>query len=387
MNLNLTLEALKFANVSTFSRTFGTKKTGAQNGGSLTTEEFNIANALPFDKMRPIELTENSTTGYVEYDANLVINSANITLTLNSGTYKGVRVKVFAQTAGNVVHDSTVTDALLAGERAIYEWNGTTWDYVGGTPLGQLNYTTMCSTALATAKAATIKGFTLKDATTVDVYFTNGHYAANSSDAFTLNINGLGAKKIYVCKDGVQTLMQSHSITRSESGDSTAHYWYIQPNTTLKLMYISTLDSNNGGFVVIGNPIVLSGTGYTIYADGYNEVDIYSTSEVKTNKVWIDGKPIYRVVRHILHNGSFTQGYSLNGHYVNGVFTTNCDRVTQIYNVIEGQTGTKSVQYPAGWDSFSGLSWISDNQIYIVVGGSITMKEEFIVIEYTKTNA
>lgn len=279
MNLNLTLEALKFANVSTFSRTFGTKKTGAQNGGSLTTEEFNIANALPFDKMRPIELTENSTTGYVEYDANLVINSANITLTLNSGTYKGVKVKVYAQTAGNVVHDSNVIDSLFAGERAIYEWNGTTWDYVGGTPLGQMNYTTMCSTALATAKTATIKGFTLKDGTTIDVYFVNGHYAALSTDPFTINVNGLGAKKIYICKDGVQALMTSHQLTRSESGDSAVHSWFIQPNTTLKLMYISTLDSDNGGFVVIGNPIVLSGTDYTIYADGYNEQkNIYTGS-------------------------------------------------------------------------------------------------------------
>ena len=66
MDLDLTLSALKFANVSTFSRNFGTKKNGSQNGGSLTTEEFNIANAISFDKMRPIEITENSRTGNVE---------------------------------------------------------------------------------------------------------------------------------------------------------------------------------------------------------------------------------------------------------------------------------------------------------------------------------
>ena len=125
-------------------------------------------------------------------------------------------------------------------------------------------------------------------------------------------------------------------------------------------------------------------TSDNVYAT-IREEDKYKATEVNTGKTWIDGKPIYRVVRHILHNGSFTQGYSLSGNYVNGVFTTNCDRVTQIYNVIEGQTGTKSVQYPAGWDASSGLSWISDNQIYNVVGGSILMKEEFIVIEYTKT--
>lgn len=30
--------------------------------------------------------------------------------------------------------------------------------------------------------------------------------------------------------------------------------------------------------------------------DGSNEYDQYSTTETKTNKVWIDGKPIYRKV-------------------------------------------------------------------------------------------
>ncbi len=379
MNLNLTLEALKFANVSTFSRTFGTKKTGAQNGGSLTTEEFNIANALPFDKMRPIELTENSTTGYVEYNANLVINSAGITLTLNSGTYKGVKIEVYAQTAGNVVHDSNVTDALLAGERAIYEWNGTTWDYVGGTPLGQINYTTMCTTALPTAKAATIKGFTLKDGTTIDVYFVNGHFAALSTDPFTINVNGLGAKKIYICKDGVQALMTSHQLTRSESGDSAVHSWFIQPNTTLKLMYISTLDSDNGGFVVIGNPIVLSGTDYTIYADGKREQFKYSTDEVWTSKYWIDGKKIYSKVinfgalpnnttKNITHNiDNIDNVISLNGWSSDNseYIPLTCANPSSQYSV--NLLATKSVVRVSTLYNYS--SWTST----------------YITIEYTKT--
>lgn len=378
MNLNLTLEALKFANVSTFSRTFGTKKTGAQNGGSLTTEEFNIANALPFDKMRPIELTENSTTGYVEYNANLVINSAGITLTLNSGTYKGVKIEVYAQTAGNVVHDSNVTDALLAGERAIYEWNGKTWDYVGGSPLGQINYTTMCTTALSTAKAATIKGFTLKDGTTIDVYFVNGHYAALSTDPFTINVNGLGAKKIYICKDGVQALMTSHQLTRSESGDSAVHSWFIQPNTTLKLMYLSTLDSDNGGFVVIGNPIVLSGTDYTIYADGYNCKDIYSTSEVKTNKVWIDGKPVYKKDFYFSGNAS--------GNHPHGI--TNVDTWIKASGIYHRDSATGGVRplngYSAGGITY-GASLCVDATKIGIEAIQVGAWNVVVNLEYTKT--
>lgn len=272
MDLDLTLSALKFANVSTFSRNFGTKKNGSQNGGSLTTEEFNIANAIPFDKMRPIEITENSRTGNVEFDANLVINQSNVTLTINDGTYKGVKVNVFAQTAGNVVHDTNVTDSLQAGERASYQWNGTGWDYVGGTPLGALNYTALCSTALGTAKAVSIPGFTLKTGTTIEVLFANGFYGSASSDTMTLNVNSIGAKKIYACRHGSKIALAPHSCTRDESGDATDHYWFIQANTCLKLMYDATLDSNNGGWLVLGNPIVLSASdtnsSYTVYADG-----------------------------------------------------------------------------------------------------------------------
>lgn len=275
MDLDLTLSALKFANVSIFSRNFGTKKNGSQNGGSLTTEEFNIANAIPFDKMRPIEITENSRTGNVEFDANLVINQSNVTLTINDGTYKGVKVNVFAQTAGNVVHDTNVTDSLQAGERASYQWNGTGWDYVGGTPLGALNYTALCSTALGTAKAVSIPGFTLKTGTTIEVLFANGFYGSASSDTMTLNVNSIGAKKIYACRHGSKIALAPHSCTRDESGDATAHYWFIQANTCLKLMYDATLDSNNGGWLILCNPIVLSASdtnsSYTVYADGWIE--------------------------------------------------------------------------------------------------------------------
>ena len=283
MDLDLTLSALKFANVSTFSRNFGTKKNGSQNGGSLTTEEFNIANATPFDKMRPIEITENSRTGNVEFDANLVINQSNVTLTINDGTYKGVKVNVFAQTAGNVVHDTNVTDSLQAGERASYQWNGTGWDYVGGTPLGALNYTALCSTALGTAKAVSIPGFTLKTGTTIEVLFANGFYGSASSDTMTLNVNSIGAKKIYACRHGSKIALAPHSCTRDESGDATAHYWFIQANTCLKLMYDATLDSNNGGWLILGNPIVLSASdtnsSYTVYADGYHEERISITPD------------------------------------------------------------------------------------------------------------
>ena len=42
----------------------------------------------------------------------------------------------------------------------------------------------------------------------------------------------------------------------------------------------------------INSDLVISGTNMTLGDTAYK--DIYSTTETKTNKVWIDGKPLYR---------------------------------------------------------------------------------------------
>lgn len=373
---SLTLSALKYANVTNFSRPFGTKKTSLQNAGSLTTEEFNIVNALPFDIQRPLVITETSTVSNIQYDANLVINSAGKNITLNTAQYIGAKVSVYAQTAGNVIHDS-VTDALLAGERVVYEWNGTGWDCVGGTPLGKLNYTSMCTSALSASKAVSISGFTLKDGVTVEVFFVNGHYVSLSSDAFTLNINALGAKKIYACKDGSQILMPNHSIERSESGDSQAHNWYIQPNTTLKLMYLSSLDSNNGGFVIIGNPIVLSSADYVIYADGYYKYKKFSDKELWTGKFWSDGKPIY--------NKEFT-GTVGPGQSGNLGTLTDEDTICNIDGVYIQADGSVGPFWNASnqWKA-TVIFFASINQVVGEVGSSMTTCTFYASVEYTKT--
>lgn len=230
----------------------------------------------------------SSTSITPEYDTRAVLNSAGITLTLGAASETGVKVEVYAKLAGNVTHGG-VTDALLAGDRACYQWNGTSWDYIGGTPLGQLNYTAKCDTALGSAKAVSIPGFTLKDGTTIKVLFENGYYDASAGQTMSLNVNSLGAKDIYVCKNGSKVLLDSHYLLRTEGGISTEQYWFIMSNTTLELMYDAGLD----GYLVLGNPVVLSDTDYTIYADGQIEQLKYSTSEVWTGKYGTDGKKIY----------------------------------------------------------------------------------------------
>ena len=133
---SLTLSALKYANVTNFSRPFGTKKTALQNSGSLTTEEFNIANALPFDIQRPLVITETSTISNIQYDAKVVINAASTTLTLEStGVTEGIMVTLMAAYDATIVFNNTssattISDVLHAGEIAKLVFIGGRWEVV-----------------------------------------------------------------------------------------------------------------------------------------------------------------------------------------------------------------------------------------------------------------
>lgn len=103
----------------------------------------------------------------------------------------------------------------------------------------------------------------VQDGLRISVKFTNGYYDP-ATNGFSFNLNNQGAKKIYVAKNGVLTEMQYHELTR----DGVQRKWYIQPLTTLDLIYDSTLDSGAGGWLVEGNPVVLSAPSYTVYASG-----------------------------------------------------------------------------------------------------------------------
>lgn len=116
----------------------------------------------------------------------------------------------------------------------------------------------------------------VQDGLRISVKFTNGYYDA-ATNGFTFNLNNQGAKKIYAAKNGVLTEMRYHELTR----DGVQRKWYVQPLTTLDLIYESTLDSGAGGWLVEGNPVVLSASSYTIYANGK-----IGSEETATVKSW-----------------------------------------------------------------------------------------------------
>ena len=103
-----------------------------------------------------------------------------------------------------------------------------------------------------------------------------------------------------------------------------------------------------------------------------NIQDVYSTSEVKTNKVWIDGKPIYR--RVIQHTGS-TITISANTWTNTNILNSNMNAIINCFVV--SRNGTYFPFWSAR-DSGNYVRLLSPRYSEIVAN-------DFIILEYTKT--
>lgn len=106
------------------------------------------------------------------------------------------------------------------------------------------------------------------------------------------------------------------------------------------------------------------------------DAEVYSTSEVKTNKVWIDGKPIYRkafYVNRFPNNNSITIEHGLNNFNIvslDGIATNGSD-----------------LWLNASSGSQSGRMTITSNATTLFVYASSDRSNlyGYIIIEYIKT--
>lgn len=115
--------------------------------------------------------------------------------------------------------------------------------------------------------------------------------------------------------------------------------------------------------------------------DEPNTKDVYSLSEVKTNKVWVDGKPIYRTVAHTTIPNEF------NKYVIQEFDGTNIDRLITLHGGVKQLEGSNQTTISFYRDTTDGLFLYFDNAIKRlcaksnIIGGG----DAYIVIEYTKT--
>lgn len=108
--------------------------------------------------------------------------------------------------------------------------------------------------------------------------------------------------------------------------------------------------------------------------------DVYSTDEVKTNKVWIDGKPIYRKV--IKSNFTTSTGNTIN--YATSSLNLNMETLVGLRSV--SQSNPKQENY---FESSSDQirSYFDNTNLTVRIGSSYPTKPctVYTIIEYTKT--
>ena len=156
----------------------------------------------------------------------------------------------------------------------------------------------------------TLTGKAITSGASIRVYFTADIAGSDTSTALVINYNTTNIP-VKVGKDGSLVDFVAHEV-------ATNTYKYIQANTAIELLYDGT------NFIILGNPIVLSSSDYTIYANGFVEYYKYEVGkEYPTGEYWTDGKPIYKRVYNLPQiAGGNTGNVENNVTYVDTIIST-----------------------------------------------------------------
>ena len=144
------------------------------------------------------------------------------------------------------------------------------------------NHTFINTQSIDTTKTITFPiGYDVTDLTgqtniSFKVVFVNGHNCVDASTPMTLN--GIA---VVSNQNGILAPLPIYNMSGT--------YKSLQPNTCLEFYYTSDYDGDNTpAYVVIGNPVVLSSSDYTIYADGYHINSRVSTIDLGVNgSIWV----------------------------------------------------------------------------------------------------
>lgn len=117
----------------------------------------------------------------------------------------------------------------------------------------------------------------------VPLLFPNGHNDLGPSLYLEITVAGVtNPIPVVSNQNGTLAPIPHHEMTE---GGSTV-YKVVDPNTILNVYYTADYDgSQNPAFVVVGNPLVLSSSTYSIYANGYN--DFVNNCELDTTRYTI----------------------------------------------------------------------------------------------------
>lgn len=108
--------------------------------------------------------------------------------------------------------------------------------------------------------------------------------------------------------------------------------------------------------------------------------EVYSTDEVKTNKVWIDGKPIYRKV--------VTQTFTTSGseNIISGFDISLIDTIISFYGSIKQPSGTiVPISYSASETDGAFVCMSKARNSFVLYTKAYGIGDVILIVEYTKT--
>lgn len=108
--------------------------------------------------------------------------------------------------------------------------------------------------------------------------------------------------------------------------------------------------------------------------------EVYSTDEVKTNKVWIDGKPIYRKV--------VTQTFTTPGseNIISGFDISLIDTIISFYGSIKQPSGTiVPISYSASEEDGAFVCMSRARNSFVLYTKAYGIGDVILIVEYTKT--
>ena len=348
---------------------------------------------------------------------------------------------VYFNTTTNLLYTATATDTwgttgvaptsntiyLELTNQTAYAYNGTTLVSVGG-GAGGGGDTTPIGTVEAYAGTTAPNGYLLCDGSAVsrttysDLFNVIGTTYGIGDGSTTFNLPNIKGK-VVVMQDTTQTEfdtlgetggskdLQQHSHSyniklNSGSGDA-GHLLLVSNSTGTEYDNASGAINNTGtgnsgnlqpyivlNYIIKANKIsevpetatvqnVSSDSTTDTYSCDYiNDCNTYSTSEVKTNKTWIDGKPIYRKV----YTGTKSSGWTDITLNISNYDTIYIAQTNFIFTV--GNTQYNSPMYQNTSTDFARAllkPQLSSNQMSIGCGTELSNITYQIVIEYTKT--
>lgn len=235
--IDLTLNRLKLPGLANYTPPFGTKKAADV---ALTTLEGCNNFTMPYELERPVVVAENSScTGLVEHHSLVELTTANITLTLADGAFRGVKVEVICSAASgsaNVLCGSD-TYTVESGKKINLIWNGEAWQEEAGgssgTPVG-LTYE-QSRWLIFDFSDSSHKSLVIKKGTHIPLDVTSGGETsrmwlhANTDLSFDLST--------------AITTAAGAAATRTGEANGRDFYVYLAPDTEGVKLVVSTLST------------------------------------------------------------------------------------------------------------------------------------------------